>query len=281
MWRLKLSPTVSDDSIRKMMALADPGNRGKLRLPNIIGVGSARCGTSYLWGMLNAHEKFYVSPLKEVNFFGIKQAPFARNGWTLDDYKMCFASQKDQPYIAEVTPVYIANSIALQQIAMHLKPVKIIITLRHPIDRFISQFRYHQEYHHIQSLSEYVSIATGSYIPGFLDMKWMAPEKAIQLSLYSAGVRTIIESIPKRDVLLLCYEDLVADDSSWKVSLSEFFKLDFSAIKVDAALQNRSHNLGEVLSTSEEDRLREIFLPDVLKLSRLTGRNFGSLWGFT
>jgi len=268
----------SDDIVIEMMALADPAHRAKLRLPNVVSVGSARCGTSFLWGMLNSHDAFYVSPLKEVNFFGIKQAPFMRNGWTLDDYKMCFASQKDQPFIADVTPIYIANPVALQQIAMHLKSAKIIFTLRNPIDRFISHFRYHQEFHRVQSLSDYVSIAIDSFTPGFMDRRWMAPEKAIQLSLYSAGVRTITDIIPRADVLFLCYEDLVASEDSWKANLTEFFKLDFSSIKVDAALKNSSHNQGEILSANEKVRLREIFAPDVARLSNMTGRDFLTLW---
>ena len=95
---------ILDDTIRAVVDSIHPGTRAKIKLPNVIGIGSGRCGTSYLFGLLREHDDFYVSPLKEVNYFGIKQAPFTRHGWSLDDYRLCFASQNSEKHIVEISP---------------------------------------------------------------------------------------------------------------------------------------------------------------------------------
>src|SRR5688500_2769443 len=197
-----------DDAIRAVAAAMLPAARAKLKLPNVIGIGSGRCGTSYLFGLLSGHPDFYVTPLKEVNYFGINQAPFTRRGWTIDDYRLCFASQKAEKYVAEISPVYIAYPPCIQQIGMALRPVQLIVTIRDPFARFLSHFHYHRSKHGYEDINRYTEEALKQYVPGHFDFAWNTPVKALQLSLYTAGVKTAFQIAGRENVLILFYEDL-------------------------------------------------------------------------
>ena len=44
---------------------------GALRLPNLVGVGTARAATTFLHGVLRKQPAIYATPVKETNYFGI------------------------------------------------------------------------------------------------------------------------------------------------------------------------------------------------------------------
>jgi hypothetical protein len=283
MWKPKTPEDKSLNEAIKAIASANlPAARSKLRLPNVIGVGSGRCGTSYLFGLLASHRDFYVSPLKEVNYFAIKQAPFCRTGWSIEDYRLCFASQQKEKFVAEVSPVYLANPVSIQQISLTLNPVHLIATIREPISRLVSHFKYHRTFHGYNDINRYVEDALDHFTPGYFDLKWNSPEKAIQLSLYAAGFRAALETVGPERLVVLTYEDLVEDHRTWKKQLGDSFSCSFDNINVPNALKNPSKDAeGAKLTDSNAARLANIFRPDVHKLSELLKTDFSKRWGFS
>jgi hypothetical protein len=280
-WKLEMPKEQNlDETIRAVAQVMLPVARRKIKLPNVIGIGSARCGTSYLFGLLAGHANFYVSPLKEVNYFGIKQTPFTPGGWSLDDYRLCFASQKAEKYIAEISPVYISHSFCIQQIAIALRPVRLLITIREPLARFVSHFKYHMDRHGFDDINRYAEAALHEYIPGYFDLRWNRPVKALQLSLYSAGVKAAFEAVGPQNVLILLYEDLAEDDAAWKKQLGEFFATDFSTVNVRETLKNASSR-GETFQLNEQNRsgLMRLFAEDTARLSNLIGQDLTRRWG--
>lgn len=280
MWKLKPPEEQTlDEGIRAVAAAIAPAVRAKIKLPNVIGIGSGRCGTSYLFGLLVNHPEFYVTPLKEVNYFGIKQAPFTRGGWSIEDYRLCFASQKGQKFIAEISPVYLANPPAVQQIAMALQPVRIIATIRDPLDRFVSHFNYHRQFHGYDDINRYAEDGLRQFIPGYFDLRWGAPEKAVQLSLYAAGMKAAFETVGRDKVLVLVYEDLVGSEATWKAQLGEFFGTSFDNVTVPDALKNVSVRKAPAeIDDSNRSRLLQIFAEDTARLSELLGQDLTSRW---
>jgi hypothetical protein len=281
MWRLKANATkITPALVRDAASLLGANTLHRLKLPNFIGIGSGRCGTTHLYGLLSSHPDFYLSPLKEVNYFGIKQSPFAREGWSSADYKFCFATQENQKYIGEITPVYIAQTVSLQQISSLLGKIKILITLRNPLDRFISHFSYHQHQHKIDDVNAYAAVALERYLPGYFRLDWQSPEKAIELSLYAPGVRAAVDLFGRQNVLILFYEDLTASDRQWKRSLSDFFNSDLMATEPPANTRNAGGTAAvAALSSENRSRLRQLFISDAVPLSNLLNRDMIELWG--
>jgi hypothetical protein len=271
---------ISPELVREASNFLGASALARVKYPNFIGAGSGRCGTSHLFGLLASHPDFYLSPLKEVNFFGIRQSPFNKDGWTLSDYKFCFASQESQRYVGEISPVYLAQTVSLRQIQAQLGKIKILVTMRNPLDRFISQYSFHRKLHKFDDLNSYASAALDSYLPGYFRLNWHSPEKAIELSLYAAGLSACLDLFGPHNVLVLVYEDLVQSERIWKKSLSEFFDVDLMSAKSPAQLRNASEAAAmDELTPENYSRLRHLFRADAEKLSAPMNRDMLGLWG--
>ena len=132
----------------------------KVKLPNFLIVGAAKCGTSSLHNYLNQHPDVFMPSynregmkVKEPRFL-IKDLVEHRlhNGvWTFEEYQSLFVDAKDAKSIGESTVLYLYYyEHAIKNIKHYLgEDVRIIIMLRNPIDRAYSAYsfasRTHQE----------------------------------------------------------------------------------------------------------------------------------------
>jgi hypothetical protein len=108
-------------------------------LPTFLGIGSLRCGSTWLYEVLKCHPDIRLSDRKEVNFF------FSQNMLRddLDWYRAHFQSEnggEPKPVRGEISPVYgRLKGWQVNRIANLLPNLRIILTLRHPIERVWSQ----------------------------------------------------------------------------------------------------------------------------------------------
>jgi hypothetical protein len=108
-------------------------------LPTFLGIGSLRCGSTWLYEVLKCHPDIRLSDRKEVNFF------FSQNMLRddLDWYRAQFQSEnggEPKPVRGEISPVYgRLKGWQVNRIANLLPNLRIILTLRHPIERVWSQ----------------------------------------------------------------------------------------------------------------------------------------------
>ena len=104
-------------------------------LPNLVIIGSAKCGTTSLHAYLDEHPDVSMSSIKEVQFF---QDP---NGteW-LDHYKSLFDSRAK--VTGEASPLYTRLPIPgiPQRMAALVPDAKLIYMVRDPIERAISWY---------------------------------------------------------------------------------------------------------------------------------------------
>jgi hypothetical protein len=116
-------------------------------------------------------------------------------------------------------------------------------------------------------------------VAGHFDFAWNAPVKALQLSLYAAGVKTAFQVLRRENVLVLFYEDLAEDDAIWRRQLGEFFNTSFLDVKVAPTLKNPSTTgPSTALSASNQSGLRDFFAEDIAKLASLIGQNLTQRW---
>jgi hypothetical protein len=110
--------------------------------PTFLGIGSMRCGSTWLYQVLSSHPDVRVSDLKEVDFF------FLPRMWQhdLNWYEGLFGAGNGTAPKAvrgEISPRYARlKSWQVNRIAELLPDLRIILTLRHPIDRTWSQTLY-------------------------------------------------------------------------------------------------------------------------------------------
>jgi hypothetical protein len=109
-------------------------------LPNFLIIGAMRSGTTSLARYLGANERVYMVPEKEIHYF---DRHFALG---IDWYKKRFVPGEKQTAIGEATANYLYDSEALTRIASVLPKVKLIVSLRDPIDRAYSHYWMNHEH---------------------------------------------------------------------------------------------------------------------------------------
>ena len=108
-------------------------------LPTFLGIGSLRCGSTWLYEVLKCHPDIRLSDRKEMNFFFMRDML----QHDLDWYQAHFRSEnggEPKPVRGEISPIYgRLKGWQVNRIAKLLPDLRIILTLRHPIERVWSQ----------------------------------------------------------------------------------------------------------------------------------------------
>ena len=105
-----------------------------MRLPDFLGIGTQKGGTSYLHGLLQQHPHAFLAHPKELHFFSL------HHGQGLDWYANHFAKAKAEQRCGEITPYYLFHPLTAERIHAAIPDVKLIVLLRDPLERALSQY---------------------------------------------------------------------------------------------------------------------------------------------
>ena len=121
-------------------------------LPNFLILGASRAGTSTLHSWLGQHPDVFMSTPKELWHFN-RDDRYSRG---LHHYRAKFAGWQGEQVLGECTPIYLYRNLLyrdrrhlywssddgpVRRIARDLPQAKLLVSLRHPLDRFVSQHR--------------------------------------------------------------------------------------------------------------------------------------------
>lgn len=107
-----------------------------MKYPEFIIVSAYKAGTTALWYNLDKHPKIHMAKKKdavEMNFWKLQ---FYKRGH--DYYKSFFP---DGYVCGEKTPGYSLSKASMREIYRYIPECKIIMCVRHPVDRAYSQFQ--------------------------------------------------------------------------------------------------------------------------------------------
>jgi len=111
------------------------------RLPNFLIIGAQKCGTSYIFNHLMSHPQIVKPAKKEVNYFSW----FYSKG--LEWYKNHFpelhnTDENNKKFLTgEATTNYLFHPLTPMRVKKIIPDVKIIVSLRNPIDRAYSHYQ--------------------------------------------------------------------------------------------------------------------------------------------
>jgi hypothetical protein len=112
-------------------------------LPDFLIVGAQRSGTTSLFHFLSRHDEFISATPKEVHYFDGGLNP-AIDHYQLGEswYRDHFPVEEDvgRRKVFEATPLYLFNPFAAQRIYETLPDVKIVVLLRNPAHRAVSNY---------------------------------------------------------------------------------------------------------------------------------------------
>ena len=119
-----------------------------MSLPNFLIIGTTKGGTTSLYKYLREHPEVYMSPVKEPRYFAfdntnpdhVSRVPNTYPITTIEQYQKLFDGVNGEKAIGEASPMYFNSPIAAARIKSCLPDVKMIASLRNPVDRAYSHY---------------------------------------------------------------------------------------------------------------------------------------------
>jgi hypothetical protein len=194
-----------------------------MTLPDFLGIGAPRCGTTWLHRLLASHPQIYVpTRRKEVRFF---DEYYARGlGW----YEQFFPDDKDAAKyraIGEITPSYLYCHECSQRMARLGTVQRLFLMIRNPVDRAYSRYALEVRYRSFQG--------------SFEDFCAGEPH-GIQEGFYTRGLKEYLRHFALEQCLVLVYEQAVAKVPQTKELVAQHLGLD-AGLFPDGAGTQRVH----------------------------------------
>lgn len=221
-------------------------------LPDFIIIGSMKSGTSALKRLLNAHPDVYM-PRGEGHFF---------NKWYdrgIKAYKKMFVKGKVN---GEKTPYYMTDPRLIARIYKHCSKAKLLVVLRDPVVRAVSQ-RAHEERHG--------QIQEGTLLE-FLNHPVLGPD-ALWRGMYACQLQYVYAMFPKEQVHIVFGEQL-RNLTEPTVNAAELF----IGVKPKKLGKVRPSTEREVGDTEGVRRLIEYYRPHNEALHRMVGDDHILTW---
>ena len=106
---------------------------------NFLIVGAPKCGTTAMWKYLNQHPDVFMSPRKDIHFFGRDLDFTKRTRFSPEEYAAFFSGCQHSA-IGEASVWYLYSKTAAQEIATYNPKMKIIIMVRDPIQLMYAHY---------------------------------------------------------------------------------------------------------------------------------------------
>jgi hypothetical protein len=165
-------------------------NKNKFKV-DFIGVGAQKSATSWIFKCLSEHPDICMPLMKEIHFFS-DDVKFNKG---MDFYKNYFKSCKKNKIIGEYSTLYLSNESALLRIKDNFPDVKIIISLRNPIERAFSHFLHIKSKNNSQK-----NLSLNNALKKFPEI--------IENGMYEKHVKLILDTFSKNNILILFFDDI-------------------------------------------------------------------------
>ena len=199
-------------------------------LPNYLVIGAARSGTGWLARNLRLHPEIFMHSKKELHFF---DKDYNKGiGW----YEQYFNNvNQNSKAIGEGTPAYLYDDNVAGLIKKHLPNVKLIASLRDPVDRAYSHYSYRDR----ERQSEGVSLT--------FEQKIEDTPRLIETGLYAKQLEIYYDLFPKENILIVLYDELKKDPKQYLEKVYKFLDVgtEFSSSFIDSEINSSSNKLGK------------------------------------
>ena len=190
---------------------------------NLFIVGAAKSGTTSLYRYLREHPEIYMSRIKEPHHFSSAEHPdlkmyglpsdnleyHSRMIKKPDEYSQLIEPGKDAIYRGEASPSYLYDKRTAEKIYNYNKHARILIILRHPVDRAISHFKMtgRQGMAYSRNLMDVLK-----YDETVSDKRWNGQASLIlELGYYTDQINRYFEFFQRQQVKIVTFEDLISD----------------------------------------------------------------------
>ncbi len=180
--------------------------------PNFLVIGAAKAATTSLCHLLGQHPDVFMSDPKEPRFFSHDSV--YQRGWRW--YESLFADAEGCTAVGEGSPSYSVAGVfpnTVSRIIKHLPEVRIVYIVRHPLERIESAWMQ----------------ARHSAKPGTLrsfDRFLRERPRSVEANLYFKQINAYRKDVPDERILVLFFEDFVADVHDVLAKCFRFLQVD-------------------------------------------------------
>lgn len=188
-------------------------------LPNFIGIGVPRSGTSWIHMALKQHPDVLVPRrTKEIHFFS-RDSNYEQD---LDWYASFFSHHDGESAVGEISPTYFSTASAAERIYKHIPQARLIVSLRNPAER---------------AYSSYTKQILRGLIPPKMDFFEAAQvleekyrKRMLEQGLYHQHLCRYLSLFPKEHILVMLYDDLEEDPKGFIRQIYDFIGVDSSFV---------------------------------------------------
>jgi hypothetical protein len=232
---------------------------GRGRLPDFLVIGAMRSGTSSLARYLRAHPSVCLATQKEVHFF---DRNFDRG---IEWYLRQFPCDHPGHTTGEATQTYLFDEDALDRMASLVPEARLIVLLRHPIDRAYSHYWLNRARGR-EDLDFDSAIAAEARRVGNGGLNERFWYSYLGRGRYAAQLQALSLRYPRGQVLIHLFDELRDAPTATYASICRFIGVED---------RHRPPNLGTVVNpyvTFRSLRLRSLSLRLPRRLHRAIGR---------
>ena len=194
-----------------------PERARRYALPDFLGIGAQKAGTTWLYENLRRHPEVFVPPTKELHYFDLH---YDR---PLRDYAAHFEPGRDR-VAGEVTPAYsILPRSRIRFIRTVMPDVRLVLLLRDPVDRAWSQVVMELGHRRGRKASD---------IPEAEAIEFAESEPCRRRGAYPDIVGSWLASFPREQLFIGFFEDIVERP---RMLLTEVFRHVGVSTRVDWA----------------------------------------------
>jgi hypothetical protein len=166
-----------------------------LRL-DFVGIGAARCGTSWIARCLREHPEIFLPAKKELHYFNDDRRYEPALSWLEPFYE----EADPKALLGEYTPRYIIDGRALERIRKAFPEVRILVMLRDPVERAYSQYCYFRFNKKKEDRRDFLSALDGFY-----------REDYVVKSLYYQQLLRVFELFGRERTWIGLFDDIRSD----------------------------------------------------------------------
>ena len=179
------------------------------KLPDIIFIGPLKTATSYIYDYYLHHPDVVTSePIKELFYYDDYYDK--GDSWYLNH----FPPQSENKVTIDISPSYMIRDVALERIKKDNPNVKIVMTLRDPMERFKSHVKHH--------------VRHGYAYEGFSDLLEKHP-RIVRGSQYDKYVDKWVSAFGEDNIFILDYKELRECPESFMKKACEIVGVPFNA----------------------------------------------------
>lgn len=214
--------------------------------PTFIGIGAQKCASTWLYHVLDQHPNILMTPVKEIDFFSHYY------GRGFEWYENFFIGTNVPSAVGEISPSYFHHPQAPERAYSFERDLKIVVALRDPIERAISN--------HLHLVKRgFIRSPDKSFEHGLRNTPMY-----VEQSRYGKYVGNWMQYFPMESIHYVMQEDLLTDAENEARKLLSF-------LGVDAA--DLSSNLGRASNRSTVARSES--LQRGLRAAADVGRRMG------